>query len=88
MLSNKKNLHHKNLESSKNVLKAWQTIEEDIKDFNKKTMTQNCSFCDNVDKKKLCAIDIKTVKCKRNYNHCNWNCLKNLPYVFENQIKV
>ena len=51
-------------------------------------MTQNCGFCDNVDKKKFCTIDIKTGKCKRNYNHCDWNCLKNLSYVFENQIKV
>ena len=31
-----KNLYHKNLESSKNVLKARQIIEKDIKDFNKK----------------------------------------------------
>ena len=31
-----KNLYHENLESSKNVLKAGQVIEKDIKDFNKK----------------------------------------------------
>ena len=31
-----KNLYHKNLESSKNVLKERQAIEEDVKDFSKK----------------------------------------------------
>ena len=47
-------------------------------------MTQNCNFCDNADKKKCFAINRKTRKCKRRDNHCDWNCLKNIPYVFEN----
>ena len=51
-------------------------------------MTQNYSFCDNNDKKKCCAIDRKTGKFKKRDNHCGWNCLNNLPYIFENQIKV
>lgn len=51
-------------------------------------MTQNCNFCDNADKKKCFVINRKTRKCKRRDNHCDWNCLKNIPYVFENQIKL
>ena len=34
-------------------------------------------------KKKCCAIDRKTGKCKRCDNHCDWTAHKNLPYIFE-----
>ena len=137
-----KTLPQKSLESSKNVLKTRQAIEEDIKDFKVKldeglsimdeiektrelvkknekkikdsknftytvkvkkfkqvdlkpgihttncmtcnrTCHKNCSFSDNADKKRCCAIDIKTGKCKRCDNHCDWSCHKNLPYIFE-----
>ena len=137
-----KNLPQKSLESSKNVLKARQAIEEDIIDFKDKldeglrimeeiektrelveknekkikdsknftytvkvkkfkqidlkpgihtttcmtcnrTCHKNCSFSDNADKKRCCAIERKTGKCKRCDNHCDWSCHKNLPYIFE-----
>lgn len=35
-----KNFHHKNLESSKNVLKERQAKEEDVKDFSKKLLNR------------------------------------------------
>ena len=137
-----KNLPQKSLESSKNVLKARQAIEEDIIDFKDKldeglrimeeiektrelveknekkikdsknftytvkvkkfkqkdlkpgihtttcmtcnrTCHKNCSFSDNADKKRCCAIERKTGKCKRCDNHCDWSCHKNLPYIIE-----
>ena len=137
-----KNLPQKSLESSKNVLRQRQYIEDDIINFKKKldeglgimqeiestrvliqkneqkikdsknftytvkvakykevplkpgihttncltcnrTCHKNCSFADNADKKKCCAIDRKTGKCKRCDNHCDWTAHKNLPYIFE-----
>lgn len=137
-----KNLPQKSLESSKNVLRARQSIEEDIIDFKSKldeglsimqeiestrtlieknakkikdsknftytvkvtkfkkidlkpgihttncmtcnrTCHKNCSYADDSQKKKCCAIDKKTGKCKRCDNHCDWTCHKNLPYIFE-----
>ena len=137
-----KNLPSKSLESSRDVLRARQSIEEDIIDFKKKldegllimqeiesTRTQieknekkikdnqnftykvkvtkfkkidlktgihttncmicnrtchkSCSFADDSDKKRCCAMDRKTGKCKRCDNHCDWSSHKNLPYIFE-----
>lgn len=137
-----KNLPQKSLDSSRNVLRARQSIEEDIIDFKLKlneglsimkqiesTRTQleknekkikdsenftykvkvtkfkkidlkpgihttncltcnrtchkNCSLADDSQKKRCCAIDHKTGKCKRCDNHCDWTCHKNLPYIFE-----
>ena len=48
-----------------------------------RTCHKNCSFSDNADKKRCCAIDRKTGKCKRCDKHCDWSCHKNLPYIFE-----
>lgn len=137
-----KNLPSKSLESSKNVLRARQSIEEDIIDFKKKlddglailqeiestriqlqkiqkaimdnknytykvkvtkfkqvdlpagvhttncmtcnrTCHKNCAFSDNREKRKCCAIDLLTGKCKRCGNKCDWTSHKNLPYIFE-----
>ena len=36
----------------------------------------NSSFSDNVDKKRCCAMDIKTGKCKKCDNHCDRNVTK------------
>ena len=43
----------------------------------------NSSFSDNADKKRCCAIERKTGKCKKCGNHCDWSCHKNLPYIIE-----
>ena len=36
----------------------------------------NCSLSDNADKKRCCAMDIKTGKCKKCDNHCDRNVTK------------
>ena len=48
-----------------------------------RTCHNNCSYADDNHKKKCCAIDGKTGKCRRCDNHCNWTNHKNLPYIFE-----